>query len=86
MAMCNSTTCWLDKTCEHYAECQLNRIEPEDLTWFKNHYKCSCGTSWTDEWSCGCDDECPACGENISPIDSIEIGPRNPVPANSEDI
>lgn len=37
-----------------------DELEPEDLSWFKNTYECSCGTSWVDYWSCGCDDECPS--------------------------
>ncbi len=42
---------------------------------FRNSYQCDdCGTSWTDVWSCGCDDECPKCGRDISPEESTEIG------------
>jgi hypothetical protein len=37
---------------------------------FTNHYACSCGASWDDEWTCACDDECPGCGADISPEDS----------------
>ena len=33
--------------------------------WFRNFYHCGdCGTSWEDEWSCCCDDECPKCGSS----------------------
>jgi len=29
---------------------------------FLNHYECSeCGTEWSDQWSCQCNDECPKC-------------------------
>jgi hypothetical protein len=28
-----------------------------------------CGTTWTDEWSCACDDECPVCGADIEASD-----------------
>lgn len=36
-----------------------------------NHYEhASCGTAWTDDHSCACDDECPSCGECLSPVDS----------------
>lgn len=29
---------------------------------FVNHYHCDgCDLSWTMQWSCACDDECPAC-------------------------
>lgn len=38
-------------------------------------YACAnCGTAWEDAWSCGCDDECPNCGEHSSPIDSKKVG------------
>ena len=31
-----------------------------------NHYHCEeCDVSWTDQWSCACDDECPECGHAI---------------------
>jgi hypothetical protein len=37
-----------------------------------NHYHCEvCDESWEDTWSCGCDDECPTCGDAISPHESI---------------
>lgn len=37
-----------------------------------NTYTCpTCNYSWQDVWSCGCDDECPNCGESdISPTES----------------
>lgn len=35
------------------------------MAWYRNFYHCDdCGTSWWDEWSCSCDDECPACGSS----------------------
>jgi hypothetical protein len=37
---------------------------------FRNFYECECGHSWEDEWDCGCDDECGACGATISPTES----------------
>ncbi len=45
-----------------------------NMAWFRNHYKCpGCGCHWTDDWSCMCDDDCPACGDrHISPYDSEE--------------
>ena len=73
---CTGITCWLDTDCPEYAECKGIRSEPEDLFWFKNRYECGCGTSWDDEWSCACDDECPSCGRDCSPTESEEIGPR----------
>lgn len=42
--------------------------------WFANHYDCPCGCTWTDEWDCMCDDDCPECGITCSPSDSDEIG------------
>ena len=38
-----------------------------------NHYECVCGETWTDQWSCQCDDECPSCGRKISPHSSDYI-------------
>ena len=53
---------------------------------FRNSYECSvCGTMWTDDWSCQCDDRCPRCNaeiepyhsEEIEPFHSVEIGPTS---------
>jgi hypothetical protein len=43
--------------------------------WLLNKYHCErCGRSWTDEWSCACDDDCPRCGErHVSPFDSDDL-------------
>ena len=40
-----------------------------------NHYRCpSCEHTWTDQWDCACDDECPRCGQrHISPIVSNDL-------------
>jgi hypothetical protein len=36
-----------------------------------NTYDCPrCKTHWTDEWDCGCDDDCPQCGLTCSPTSS----------------
>jgi hypothetical protein len=45
------------------------------MSWFLNHYKCArCHRSWTDEWSCMCDDDCPHCGaRHMSPDSSDEL-------------
>jgi predicted nucleic acid-binding Zn-ribbon protein len=45
------------------------------MAWYLNHYHCTdCGTSWTDEWSATCDDECPNCGSrNWSPYESEDL-------------
>jgi hypothetical protein len=54
-----------------YAEAVLNFYRHEE-----------CGTRWADLWSCGCNDECPKCGGEIEPYDSlpvsdIEVGMAN---------
>jgi hypothetical protein len=47
-------------------------------TLFRNCFECSvCGTTWTDEWSCQCDDRCPKCNTETEPYDSKEIGPTS---------
>ena len=47
-------------------------------TLFRNSYECSvCGTIWTDEWDCACDDRCPKCNTETEPYDSQEIGPTS---------
>ena len=41
---------------------------------FRNSYECdNCGTTWQDEWSCGCDDQCPSCGRDIEASESVQI-------------
>ncbi len=45
------------------------------MAWFLNFYRCDrCSRTWTDEWSCTCDDECPHCGcRDMSPFDSANL-------------
>ena len=45
------------------------------MAWFKNRYICpECRSSWEDEWSCACDDECGECGsESISPVETFDL-------------
>lgn len=39
-----------------------------------NHYHCErCDVEWEDAWICACDDECPVCGDDLSPYESTEI-------------
>lgn len=55
---------------------QLNgEIEAEvTAQWFGNFYDCSeCGNSWTDKWSCMCNDRCPACNVETEPSSSIDL-------------
>lgn len=56
--------------CTHQFEC-----EPSCVPALRNSYHCEkCDVSWTDEWSCACDDECPECGTVYTPEESEEIG------------
>lgn len=50
-------------------------MERPPVAWFCNHYTCArCNYSWTDEWSCTCDDDCPHCGaRHMSPTDSEDL-------------
>ena len=42
--------------------------------WFENTYECSeCDTTWTDEWSCTCNDRCPECNVETEPSSSIDL-------------
>jgi transcription initiation factor IIE alpha subunit len=42
------------------------------------HYDCSdCDVSWTQQWSCACDDECPSCGTSIEASDYELDGTRS---------
>lgn len=45
------------------------------MAWFRNHYICErCDSTWTDEWSCMCDDDCPHCGaRHMSPLKSDDL-------------
>jgi len=37
-------------------------------------YKCDeCGNFWEDSWDSFCDDECGECGNNCSPIETIDL-------------
>ena len=60
----------------------MNITEPSDLSTdddgaplrFVNRYYCrECDQSWEDHWSCGCDDECPECGRDFTPIESTDL-------------
>jgi hypothetical protein len=44
---------------------------------FINYYR-HCGTKWSDQWSCMCNDECPRCGGEIEPYDSDELREEAP--------
>lgn len=57
------------------------------MAWFANQYDCPrCGYSWTDEWSCTCDDRCGLCGApEVSPTDSVDISVIHRKGANHEE-
>lgn len=43
---------------------------------FLNKYECvECPNEWESYWDCECDDDCPTCGDNYSPVISEEIEP-----------
>ena len=70
----DDTDAWLERK---FMEEDAVRIAKEAFgieTMYLNKYECAaCEVGWEDEWSCGCDDECPRCGQAISPYDSTEI-------------
>jgi hypothetical protein len=45
------------------------------MAWYSNHYICErCDTTWIDEWSCMCDDDCPKCGaRHMTPFKSDDL-------------
>ena len=45
------------------------------MAWFRNYYLCErCDSTWQDEWSCMCDDDCPHCGaRHMSPFKSDDL-------------
>lgn len=47
------------------------QAEVEELR-YTNHYE-HCGRIWTDQWSCMCNDRCPACGHEIEPFKSLDL-------------
>jgi len=64
---------WADINREDYTDIiDLSgaKIENRKVEGFINHYECDCGNTWSVEWSCTCDDECPSCGKSVSPHQS----------------
>ena len=45
------------------------------MAWYSNHYICEdCDATWTDEWSCMCDDDCPNCdARHMAPFKSDDL-------------
>ena len=54
---------------------ERNYAMPEEVeTLYRNCYECSeCGTKWTNEWDCVCNDCCPKCSTETEPYDSVEL-------------
>jgi hypothetical protein len=43
------------------------------VRWFVKQHVCPrCATEWTDEWSCTCNDRCPECDLESSPVSSVD--------------
>lgn len=39
------------------------------VRWYRKYYVCPrCAAEWTDEWSCLCNDRCPTCDLEITPV------------------
>ena len=53
---------------------ETERLTGQNLTIVRyvNHYHCTCGAEWSDEWCCACNDRCPVCDMEIEPHDSDE--------------
>lgn len=48
----------------------------QDTPWFLNLYRCErCEHIWEDEWSCMCNDRCPRCHLEMSPVVSLVWSP-----------
>jgi len=45
------------------------------MAWYRNYYICEqCDSTWTDEWSCMCDDDCRRCGaRHMAPYESDDL-------------
>jgi hypothetical protein len=55
----------------------LDQLGGEDEDRYTNFYCCDCGEEWQSNWSCGCNDECPACG--LKDIELYESRDNEPV-------
>jgi len=44
------------------------------VSWYSNSYQCQrCQNHWESEWSCMCNDRCPFCNLEMSPIYSVDL-------------
>jgi len=51
-------------------------IWQDQVAWYRNEYVCGdCDAEWADEWSCQCNDRCPACDLETEPRESYEVEP-----------
>src|SRR5215831_5732402 len=52
----------------------LTSAETILMAWLRKLYRHdACGVSWTDEWSCACNDRCPLCEAEIEPYDFVDL-------------
>ncbi len=51
-----------------------SNLGDQAMAWVLKYYECSvCGTKWTDEWSCACNDRCPECWTETEPYDDKDL-------------
>lgn len=69
----------------HPAFAHMNTDSDGNPCVWANHYRCDHmgdtddePESWQDFWSCQCDDDCPICGRDCEPEESVWIGPEAP--------
>ena len=44
------------------------------MAWFLKRYRCDeCGWTWSDEWSCACNDKCPNCNKETMTDDYDDL-------------
>lgn len=56
----------------------LNRDSSDQPCVWSNEYHCEFDdNTWSDDWSCGCEDDCSECGKSISPEGQSWIGPED---------
>lgn len=55
------------------------RDSAANLCPYLNHYRCDCGEAWTDQWSCACDDRCPACNAATAPSKTVDLISRDQI-------
>jgi hypothetical protein len=59
---------------------------PDEIKRYLNHYRCQDdGTTWDMDSDCMCDDECPICGTEYTPISSEELPVGDAYPVEFDD-